>query len=934
VLKLVFASLALEHQWDGLGALGAAINLTRLEMWGEWVNFHVFLEVARASPGIHCLTVDDATLSVFDLERVATLAEFAHTCVVFHGTPADADESAVAGKLMQRQAKSVTEMIQLFAYSETSWTIAGVTRLLEHLRPGDKHEKHVKTFAEHLPQLDTADPQDFLPAIIERPVGGKQYRSHLFSTDESDDPHQWRLVLENWGDQLAVLLQYAGRPSTAASGADVTVTASMTITCTAKKKALYPGSSVRIQNGRFCRGDNIRVALLQMDSVPQDMIELRVLDVFVMETCRIAADCVDWRITGLNFLMDEPNMAVFSDVFKAMEADEPFQLSMQIPEHTIPDDAMFHADEAFFAANGVVDSGEDTAEDFEFDEKVAAVIDKAFALFENSDVLVAMAFATSCDSATRKYCHQTAARNSLEHSTRTDQDTQARAVWVFKTDRQDHAALSAYLRRCETPTRPNRSYSAALRIEHETTHRNTSQCLGHIWMDASSMVAENTSSSSVGCELAYRRELQRGDRSEVVHVKVLFVPDATCAPPRSVGTRWVPDDKERPWIMELLRNQATLKHQHSSIGAAARRLLISPDEMLLPEELLVTMVSMMEECTAAAGAVLLAEGAPCDEFLLLLDGSCIVAGGAEMSGQVALSRLVDTALGLGVCNRQTILAKDEVRYLRLDWASLLQERFAAAPPVIFPPPAYEVLSRSASAGSSDTTTWEWTLHRPAELLAAPAFAPIASAWFSIDSAPLANWRLHLIPIPDAPAASVRTAPAVALYLGCTRTTTMTTTQQMRALFSTSLLRGPGGSDTELQHGNLQRGEHEDRHLARELAHTSPGERLWGGAQITWDDLVADAPTVLRLALAVPVARESGFGLQATARSLMVAKRGLGIGSLPTSSAMQRGGAAALPAGGGGSQDQIVVEETNEMANPLAQGQAKPGGEEDGAWDDT
>ena len=863
-LKMVFASLVLEHQWDGLAALAAAIELTVLELWDEWVSFQVISQVARVAPGIHCLKVDGATISVGDLERVACTPEFAHCALVFHGTPSITEEPADAADGVKHQPKTARWLVKRFAYGETSWSIAGISRLLEYLQPGGKHVKQLKTFLDDLHELDSPSESDFQPHLKERPpVGGKQYRSHPFSTDESDDPHQWVLVLENWGGELAVLIQYIGRGSDGVNDGADHITASFTITCTAEKKLLYPGCSISVKSQRFQRGDNMHIATLRMDNVPKDLIELRVLDSFVSETMSLTPDCIDWRMTGVNVLMDTETL-LFSDVFKATGADEPWQMSLQIPEQTLPESAMFNLDEAYFERAGL------PLPLPRFDAAMKAVILKAFSEFADDEKLLAMALASSCDSSARKFCHQTAAEKSLEHSTQTD-DGGARSVHVFKPNRQDHVPIEAFLRRCDTPNddewSSGRLCTVALRLEHESTQPNASHCLGHVWTDVGD-------ARSVGCQLGFRRDLQRGDRTEVVHLKLLFVPETSCRPQRSEGHPWTPDEKERAWMMELLRDQAAQKHQHAQVNAL--RVLIGAEDLTFTDELLWTMLSALEECTAVAGTVLLEQGAPCDEFMFLLEGDCSSdSGGSVLTGPVQLNRLCDMVVGLGVTNRRTILAQSRtVKYLRLDAATALAARFAGVSPITFPEPAYDMLSPADMRGGGIAdSTWLWTLHKPEQLLGtgiSGATVSLASAWFSIPTVTSSRWRLHLI------TDGSETATA-ALYLGCERASTMPTTQQMRTGFITSL--GSGAGDFKgLQSGNLQK-EGEYRYLARQLAalgQLAPGERLWGGVRIPCEDLVVNADrAVLQLELTVPVARESGFGLAATTRNMMVAKRGLG-----------------------------------------------------------
>jgi hypothetical protein len=879
-LKMVFASLVMEHQWDGLAALAAAIELNVLDLWDEWVNLQVIYEVVRAAPGIHCLKVDGATIGVQDLEQIATSAEFSHTCVVFHGTPSAGGGS----QLVQRKSKTARDLVKKLAYGETSWSIAGVSRLLQYLKPGGKHETHVKAFSEDLHELEAPRALDFQPPMKERPVGGKQYRSHLFSTDESDDPHQWILALENWGNELAVFLQYSGRPSVATTSGSLYVTASLTITCTSDKKLLYGvGSSASVKNVVFSRGENIHVGSFCVDC-SKDLIELRVLDVFVMETTSLSPDCVDWRITGLNTLMDQP-VTLFSDTFKATESNEPWQMAIQIPKRSLPANSMLHIDEAYFKQTGVPVA--------KFSDAMAAAILTAFTEFLDDEKLLAMELDPNCDSSARKFCHQTAEQNLLEHSTQTDENSGVRSVCVFKPDGQDCVPIEASLRRCDVSLDHTRRCSAAIRIEHESTQRNALQCLGHAWLDVSETVtvvttAQEGSLKSLGCALAYRRDLMRGDRSEVVHVKLLVARDtAGVQEARYLGKPWRPDAKDRAWMMEALKDQHMLKHQHTIGGM--RKLLIAPDDFLLPDEVLTTMIGTMEECTAKPGTEMLTKGKPCDEFLYLLDGSCRVAGGgAERveTGQVPLSRLCDMVLGLGASNRQTVIANDHVKYLRLDAGAFRAARFAAASPITFPEAAFHTVSPCGTPGKGQAEGVTWKLHRPADLLSDGSFVPLASDWFRVATLVQTRWRLHLIPVRDVNLA----APMVAFYLSCDRADTMTTTQQMRARFTTSLV--SGDSDRELESGNLQqRGQHEiDPERARELVHTFPGERLWGGAQFKYDELLvqglslsepieaSDARSgsaMLRLDLSVPGSRKSRVGIAGAAKGFMVA--GLGRG---------------------------------------------------------
>jgi hypothetical protein len=1039
-LKIVFATLVVEHQWHGLAALAEAIDLDSLELWDEWVNYQVIQSVSKTAKCLELLKVDCGSMSVKDLATVATdVSNFGHTCVVFHGTPTvDSHNSlrplatSVDGAPEERRkVTTARDLIKKFAYGETSWSIAGTTRLMEYLsvkEQSTQSTKHLFDLDQRVQQTSPGD-ANFEPHIAERPPGArKQYRSHLFHTDDSDDPHQWVMALENWGEgRLAVLLQYRGRMNSSAEGHTAgsksatlsCVTASMGITCTADKKLIREGSA-NVQLKKFQYGDNVLVAAFPVmdatsDKPIDELVEIRILDIFVMETVKTTPGCVDWRIVGLNILMDSHSTHLFSDIFSGVTPQETWRLSLQIPRVDIPPDQIFKVDQQRLVVAGLPRAF--NLEDH-YSHELELAIEQSFELFEAEERWVAMEFTPLLSSAARKYCHQTAARNSHEHTTLTLPTTNQRQMWVYKVSDQDKSAIDVYmsrtaehetgvvgvsrtghqssafaataalakdlnstnvLRRAAAKARApvafasRRHWSVILRAEYESSHRNRQRCLGHVCLDlqqAQLAARERLSDDeedldgdgepdggshhargSFGCRgLAYRRELQRGDRSEILHIKAYFASVGAAeaqALPRATTRRhardnaWSPDEREAAWVQQHLQKQRSLKHQHAS--ALMRHMFIAADEMCIPDELLATIARNLQERHCQPGTTLVTAGDPCTAFVLLLDGSCQAVSGVdgrtitELRDLPALTRLSDVLLGLGVKNRQTVTATTACRYLVLDTASLVAVRCSASP-LAFPAPGYHVVRKLASGAvesggetqlsADNATMWLWTLVRPSMLLEGPPFTSISSEWFIMRNTPTTRWRLHLVPTVGSIVDGKRTILA-AVILGCERGSALSPAQLLHATWSLRLLslsdtqraqtswsddlgvaigplsasldgRRDDAQNTRRLHTRMmsRRGQQDAALTALGNACARQGERIWdAGCRIPYEDLLSDTtdsavageqpPCVgLRLLLSVPVPRGKA-GLGLQAAARSVVAMRRGVSQIAGSSPRRR-----------------------------------------------
>ena len=109
----------------------------------------------------------------------------------------------------------------------------------------------------------------------------KSYSTHMFATDESDDPHQWCLVFKADGARLCILMRYCGRRQQHYDLSSPPITASFNITCAVDKRNLRDGS-VQVQLQKFVYGVEEQVAAFDTGNLPSQLIEIRILDVFVM----------------------------------------------------------------------------------------------------------------------------------------------------------------------------------------------------------------------------------------------------------------------------------------------------------------------------------------------------------------------------------------------------------------------------------------------------------------------------------------------------------------------------------------------------------------------------------------------------------------------------------------------------------------------------
>eukprot|EP01043_Picozoa_sp_COSAG02_P011872 COSAG02_NODE_444_length_22204_cov_21.041167_12_plen_1261_part_00 len=782
-LMNVCNNLVMEHQWSGLAALADAVDLRILDLWGDWVSFKVISEIAKAAPRIRCLTIDGTQLGLNDLETVARSDEFCNTCAVFHGSPQR--ESKVT-PFIEQPAKHASGLEKQTVYSETTWVVAGVSRLLEYLRPASKSSA---SLAQDIHGLGAQGPLDFEPATSKRhPPGGTQYRSHPFQTDDSNDPHTWVLVLENWSRKLVVLLQYLGRPSELKqlrSDSDPSssyVTAWLNLSCKSNDQLINPEAQVEVADTKFHKGANIQIATLSIDGdgVEEDLVEIRLFDVTVSETIRVGRNCVDWRLTGLTQMIDS---SMFSNTFTVDAVPVPMQMALCTAQDLqLAESSVFHADDLYFQKAGVdLNAGSklDDAQTVALQNAIRTAFDE----FVRDKNLEVMKFSDLLDGKARKRCYQIADENSFAHFAQTDEKSGGRRITILKSTKRDQGTIDGFIHVCGALSDIEQSCCMVLRCEHESSRLETPECLGHVWTDTNEIIACN---GTVGYSLAQRNDLFRGDRSEVMHVKTVFVPGLAVAPARSFGNPWSPDDRDKAWMVELLEDQAERVHAHA-VSHELRELLLAPDSLKWSESLLITLVSSAELCEAKKCTVLVDEDVRCDEFLVLWEGTCEV--GKERVEQVGpskvpLSNLFHMVLGLGLHNQARVVAKTNVKYLRIDGASVLRARMADISTCSFPPAAFHTLS-CVTATKTTAPIWKWSLYHVEELLPRGSFALLTSDWFKILQGMDTTWRLHLVPSRIDPV-NPHTRTRVTLFLGIKEGKHMNAAQKWQSKFTTSL----------------------------------------------------------------------------------------------------------------------------------------------------
>ncbi len=935
-------NLVMEHQWSGLAALADAIHLRILDLWGEWVSFQVISEIVKAAPRICCLTIDGATLDLQDLETVATSTEFCNTCVVFHGS---AQNLATGAPFTKRTAKHATDLAKQSVYSETTWIIAGASRLLESLRPFSNSSA---SLLRDIHKLGAPGPLDFQPPMRERHPDGTQYRSHPFQTDDSNDPHTWVLVLENWSGKLVVLLQYLGRQSelTQSAPSSSHVTAWLKLTCKANNQLIDPAAQVDISDTRFHKGANIKIATfsIDVDGVLEDIVEIRIFDITVSETIRVGRNCVDWRVTGLNRMIDTET-TMFSNTFTVDGMPVPLQMAVCTPHLRHEESTLYNADDLYFHKAGV-DLKAGTKLDDDQNEKLRSAILRAFDRFVRDDHLEVMKFSELLSGAARKQCYQLAAENSFEHSAQTNEISGGRYVTIFKSSTGDQGVIEGFIHVCGALPQFEEGCCVALRCEHESSRLEASECLGHVWTDTQEITAGN---GTVGCPLAQRNDMFRGDRSEVVHMKGVFVPGLAVKPTRSVGKPWSPDDKEKAWMVDLLEEHT--EHVNAkAVSSELRELLIAPDLLKWSESLLAALVDSAELCEAKKGTMLVDEEMRCDEFLVLIKGKCEVGKAqVEQANQVPLSNLFHMLLGFGLRHEDRVVAKTKVEYLRIDGAAALKARMAELSTCSFPPAAFHMLS-CVNATELTASVWQWSLHLVEELLPRGSFALLTSSWFVIPQGMDAQWRLHLVPSRIGPFDPDTRTP-VALFLGIEEGQNMNSAQKWQAKFTTSLEFEDGTEhavQTKRLHSfHVPEAEAELVKLALNLtpalADTGPEsdawvkpsgssvEQLFKVAEVDEDDLVKTC--ALRFKMDVPSSRRAQAhaklrGATVLTRAGFVAnetKRSLGrtlSSSSPRSQSFHHlmhhasmHDVHAYPSG----DDKLVSFEVEEQTNPLAGG---------------
>ena len=698
-IRLVIMRLIFEQQFDGLRSLMAAVQLHTLELWDDWVNFVVVLSICRSAPGVRLIMIENGSLSLANLASLADLA-IEEPAIIFHGTPVNAGDKIDGAP--KRGARTTRELMRQSAHSETTWNICGVDRLMTHLK-----------------------------------TDAGSASTSVFTSDESDDAHQWTLTFRARGDKLCLFLRYCGRKTVDYDLASPPVTCSVNITAAVNKRNL-PDGSAQVQLEQFVFAKEQEIAAFDGMSALTAPLEVRLLDFFVMELTEHDANLASWRFVGLNTSMDD-EVVLFSPTFQCGGSYR--VLSMHISEAIIEDKAVFMVTPAMIFGT----------------EALEHRINDCFMEFEARKFRV-MKFSPELTSVGRKYVHSVASVKGMQHTTHTINNK--REVWAYKpVSSQGDGPIDVFVKTVDSRDTCDVA-PLHVRVEVQSENAGTEKCVGHM----------AGIGGSYGCAELFRvSDLSRGDRSEVVYVKLIAC-DANLPESGSVlaldgGEATSLTGQNVGWALQQLGIQSGLGKfaQASRVGLLGR-------PAATPDNVLKLMAEHMVLKKAKPGEKLTTKGEVVTEYVLVADGEChfesLTSGVTRELDTFPAAVELDLFLyGMQSVHSETVVAASACSLYVLPRKRLLEVR-ATAPRSVFPPASYHTIglensrpvgTKAASritkavvaASIGDSTKgahYIWRLYHPKQLFAKPMDGcPTASRWFSVASTPLAQWRLLLIP---------------------------------------------------------------------------------------------------------------------------------------------------------------------------------------------
>eukprot|EP01052_Picozoa_sp_SAG31_P020400 SAG31_NODE_1531_length_7992_cov_2.794121_5_plen_635_part_00 len=596
--------------------------------------------------------------------------------------------------------------------------------------------------------------------------GVQSYTTPVFLTDESEDPHQWCLTFNAKQNRLCLYLRYCGRQTQAYELTSTPVTASLNVTF-AINKQIVSGGTFHVHLEKFAYAKEVQVAALDVSKLSSELLEVRILDVFVMEIEQIDPCLSSWRMVGLNSSMDD-DMALFSPTFHCGESFH--QLSMQIKKTVIPDSATYK-----ITVDMIFDSvGRD------HNETVQDRIDSCFNEFGRRSHYYVMPFPAELSSASRKYVHTVASSKGLQHATHTF-DGQ-RQVWCYKnSDMIGDGPVDVFVKIVDSSAIGD----LAVRVETQSMTLNHKKCIGHHFCPSAPVQVQSCT------ELFRRSDLYRGDRSETVFVKLITTAKKAHhvhhQTDNNLSSRL--SEQNVAWALQQMKRQSGL----AKFSVSGRPGLLGRPGAA-PDGVLQLMSENMKLKSVKSGEQLTAKGECVSEYTLLASGNCHAVTEHEKTKEVdllpAIVALDDFLYGLETVHNESVFSSDACDLYVLSRADFVEARNCSAP-LDFPAPSYHTIGLqehstagtrgssqnrltkalvSASLGDSPTGVaahYVWRLYNPKELFTKSVHKrPFASDWFEVSNTPNARWRLLLIPCISKSADHTDSSRGGARYLLC------------------------------------------------------------------------------------------------------------------------------------------------------------------------
>eukprot|EP01051_Picozoa_sp_SAG22_P013490 SAG22_NODE_1516_length_4248_cov_83.377042_4_plen_654_part_00 len=580
------------------------------------------------------------------------------------------------------------------------------------------------------------------------------------------DPHFWTIIFRAAGDHLCVFLRYCGRKTEQYTLTSPPVTASFNVTCSVDKRPL-PDGTVQVQLEKFAFGMETKVAAFDVSNLPGNLIEVRMLDVFVMEICEIDPGLSSWRMVGLNGAMDD-DMVLFSPTFECGGAHR--QLGMMINRTAIPPESIMRVTpDMLFDSAGHHDIA-DVAFDLLDPKAGQDRINECFDEFEAHSHLSVMPFPPELSSGGRKYVHSVASVKGMQHTTHTIDGM--RQVWCYKST--SSAQGDGPIDVCVKTVGSSWPGALALRVELQSEHFQQSRAVGHHYITGPG------SRQVTGCAGLLRRcELHRGDRSEVVSVKL-----TTCDEPEDRGPLYEHEIALAGVGEKLTSFQSAFAYQQLQASSgrgkflhAKRAGLVGRPAPATDSVLNLLAAEAMVRHEVPVGTRLCCKSDIVQQYILVASGTCHAENlgvTKQLETLPAICDLDEFLFGMQTVHTESVIATSPCELYVLTREALLAVRSMATPPE-FPPASFhsvgldlgqsgdgdqtrihntrlrKAVAAGISSGIGEKTNgvaarYIWRLRHPSLLLAAPMDRwTIASQWFAVPSTPGTRWRLLLIP---------------------------------------------------------------------------------------------------------------------------------------------------------------------------------------------